>query len=745
MDDPFIPGNSLAPILPLERFLPPLQPGMISSWIKPQIPKGSWVVDPVGNHPLSAIELASNGYRVLVAANNPIHAFLLEIFCANPTIHEFQDALDILGQVSIDENEQTKAYINSFYQVTCSHCGKPMIADRFLWHRDESVPFGFTGTCLSCGFSGEQSLSPEAALSLRQLPAYHLYRAHALESIASINDPLRSDVEDTLIYYPNRSLVLAQLITRKIPNLSITERSKKLLQALMLSAFDQLNTLWAYPQARIRPRQLVIPATYQETNLWYALTKAISQWQQCCQAITLKYWPDVPPLSGGISVYKGRFREINPEPPAGMVQAITSILPRPNQAFWTLSTLWTGWLWGKEAASTLKNVISRQRYDWNWHTYALYTTFQALHKRVREGIPLYALILENEYEFLTAASFAADAAGFKLKSLSISGNGEIAQSYWSNGLPSTAKIDPIERDKKIRESVVQGLTERGEPSTYQQLHANVIKKLHQNQLLAQHPDVSSDISITELMKMINAVFMDSDLLQRFGGGPVSLDTGVYWLRATPPYKPSLIDNVEQSIIKIFEDNTQAHYKEIRAVVYQACPGIYTPEDEVISACLSAYASPLQENPVVWSISQHESLESREIDKREMIQTMEELSNELKFYQSVQDNIVTWRNEQKEVVYAFYIITDAIISKYVLGHQIISDENVIVLPGSRANLLAFKLKRDIRLQTAVSNHWHFAKFRQLRAIRANPLLTRELFAIQIREDPPEYHVSQMAMF
>jgi hypothetical protein len=72
---PFIAGSD-RPItgLPLDRFLPPYYPGAALNWISSRAETSSWVLDPFGNDPFSALELARAGFRVLVAANNPIPA-----------------------------------------------------------------------------------------------------------------------------------------------------------------------------------------------------------------------------------------------------------------------------------------------------------------------------------------------------------------------------------------------------------------------------------------------------------------------------------------------------------------------------------------------------------------------------------------------------------------------------------------------------------------------------------------------
>ena len=64
---------------PLARFLPPLEDGVVSAWLGENIESGGWLLDPFGTAPRLALEAARAGYRVLVAANNPITRFMLEM------------------------------------------------------------------------------------------------------------------------------------------------------------------------------------------------------------------------------------------------------------------------------------------------------------------------------------------------------------------------------------------------------------------------------------------------------------------------------------------------------------------------------------------------------------------------------------------------------------------------------------------------------------------------------------------
>jgi hypothetical protein len=73
-----------------------------------------------------------------------------------------------------------------------------------------------------------------------------------------------------------------------------------------------------------------------------------------------------------------------------------------------------------------------------------------------------------------------------------------------------------------------------------------------------------------------------------------------------------------------------------------------------------------------------------------------------------------------------------------------EQKIIIIPGSRANLLAFKLKHNPFLAKLIADHFKVVKFRQIRSIFENPLLTPELWDILIQEDPPELNASQLAL-
>ena len=71
-------------------------------------------------------------------------------------------------------------------------------------------------------------------------------------------------------------------------------------------------------------------------------------------------------------------------------------------------------------------------------------------------------------------------------------------------------------------------------------------------------------------------------------------------------------------------------------------------------------------------------------------------------------------------------------------------HVIVLPGSRANLAAYKLENNPALKQEVESGWHIVKYRHLRHLAESPFLTAQIFEDQLNQDSITYSMPQMRL-
>jgi hypothetical protein len=207
----------------------------------------------------------------------------------------------------------------------------------------------------------------------------------------------------------------------------------------------------------------------------------------------------------------------------------------------------------------------------------------------------------------------------------------------------------------------------------------------------------------------------------------------------------LIDRVEETLLKHLFEVKETTAQELKTFVYQTFPGRYTPEDKVLLNCLESYAELIDEQKHLWRLRENEkpNLRKAEVNKiRKILLDMGERLN----YKSRGDNPILWFDDLDDNPnYSFHVLSTAIVSKHIWENTTLARTKVLVSPGSRANLLAFKKQRDPILGEKLDHNFLTVKFRLIRDLDANPLLTRELFIEQIQIDPPEYRASQLALF
>ncbi|MCJ7703892.1 MAG: hypothetical protein MUO62_20120, partial [Anaerolineales bacterium] len=414
----YIPGLRPQENKPLDRYLPSIHQGVASTWLADRAQKSGWLLDPFGASPDLAIEAAQKGYRVLVTANNPVTRFVMEILANPPTTAEFQAALAMLASLQIGR-ERLEPHIKSLYETTCSECHQSIQADSFLWRRDEVVPYARIYDCPYCGDAGNRPANTADINKAGGFQKSGLHLARALERVAPLRDPDRRHVAEALEVYLPRAIYALLTIINKLSGIPRGDKNLRPLNALLLLAFDRANTLWLYPKERQRPRQLTVPSQFREHNIWSALESAIHLWQPPNNPVPVAFWPELPPDEGGICLFEGRVKELAAKLPKVDIHAVLTAFPRPNQAFWTLSALWSGWLWGHEAVEHFKSVLRRRRYDWIWLTSDIQAAISSLNEDILKVIPLLGLVPEVEPGFLSAVLLGCQHAKLDLDGIAL--------------------------------------------------------------------------------------------------------------------------------------------------------------------------------------------------------------------------------------------------------------------------------------------------------------------------------------
>ncbi len=549
-----------------------------------------------------------------------------------------------------------------------------------------------------------------------------------------------------LTSYPIRPLIVLQTIINKLDSLEQTPRRRDLLIALILSAADQGNTLWAYPTPRERPRQLTVPPVYQEKNLWKAMEDAIQTWQVLADPIPMEPWTGTPPDHPALVLFEGRLKELDPMPEAGKVPAMITAIPRPNQAFWTLSALWTGWIWGQSAVDPIRQVLARQRYDWNWHTNALRAIFSILNELIQPPANILGLVAEVEPMLLLATLLAADAVGGTLSTFAFSPDDEIAQCQFHREEGLAGNIRPTQMLTRAKEIITNYLQQKGEPAHFDLIFEATISELaSQNALAVEIFQDKENQFASETERFLESLFEQRDFLQRVGGGTASLDTGIWWLTNPGEMEPPLIDRLEQIVVRDLIQRGKTTSNEVKQAAYEALPGMFTPNHDDLLNCLESYADLIDPDSHTWQLRESDQPAVRKVDIAEMTASLTRIGETLG-YEVHNNDVLTWHETGSPIAsYSFVILASAIVEKHLTNPQNEAKTRILLIPGSRANLLAYKEERDPVLKAKLDHGFTLMKYRLVRDLEANPLLSRELFREQLMADPPEFQSSQLALF
>jgi hypothetical protein len=741
---PYISGTSPANPGPLARFLPPLEEGTVAAWLGRHAEPGDWVLDPFGFSPRLVLEAAHAGYRVLVTVNNPITRFLIETAAAAPGEAELKSALAELA-ASRKGDERLETHLQSLYLTPCEKCGREIQAESFLWRRGDDSPYARLYECPHCEDKGERAAAPadiERAQAVMKTAGLHY--ARVLERVAPLNDPDREYAEEALqVYVPRAIYALATLVNR-LDGLNVPQPRLNLITALILTACDAANSL--HTADRPRPKQLTVSNQFRENNLWLALENGIGLLAETSAPVACEAWPRRIP-EGGICLFEGRLKglaeAVQKEIP---IKAVVAAIPRPNQAFWTLSALWAGWLWGRAAAEPFKIALRRRRYDWAWSATALRSTFDHLSDLLALGTPALGLLGEPEPPFLTAALTAANLQNFDLRGLALRTEHDPIQIAWARGerlsrepvAPDLAALRSViaRRLEPVRDTLHSYMSERGEPASYLHVHAAALMELAASGALRNaEPDL--DEVIRKIQSLIQSALTGDPRFVHHSSGE-AVETGVWGLLkyANEP----LADRVEMATVYFLQKHPNSIYLEIEDELYSRFPGLLTPSKMLIYQVLSSYAV---RTGSAYRIREEEIPARRRADLEQMNALIEAIGTRLGYATHKDGKALLWK-EADRTVRVFYVIVSALIGRVVSENSHPAEKCVLVLPGGRAALAAYKQKRDLALAERMRG-WPILKFRLLRALSEIPVLTRETFEEQIASDPVEQAAGQRMMF
>lgn len=724
---------------PLARFLPPFDEGVTTRILEGVGEQGDLVLDPFGASPRMLVEAAQAGRAVLVTCSNPVTRFVIQ-HTVNPfEIGQLQAALARLGAMAKDET-RLERFLLELYKSECTRCGEAVVVDYFIWDRELGGPTHKVYTCEHCGRSSEDPATQSDWARAMEYSQRGLQHALALEQIATTGDRDRQHAEAALSVYPERAIYALITLVNKLSQLNLEEPVASAAHALLLSAFNSVDSLWGHPEGRRRPRRLVASPRFREFNVWRALEQAVDTWVFEDPDVELVEWPaEGPPQPRTVSVYPGPARDLQSSLSEMDVRLLLTIPPRPNQAFWTLSALWAAWLWGRDTAASIKVALRRRRYDWAWHASALRTVMGVMRPSLDPETPVVVYLPEAEPGFLAAVLAGFDGAGFHLKGRAHRIAENQAYLSWSIGLDEVGPGQISNAKQRLEDTTVDILKTRGEPSPFSMLHSAVWTDLATTRDLAKLWGSEEIHPITQVGDAFEAVIGNRNLFERLGRG-AEPESGLYWLADPSGASQPLTDRVEALVLEALRGTDALTEIELDQAVCLGLQGLLTPDRRSVRTCLRSYAyEDLDEG--VWRLREEDHLNVRAADCVEIRRLLGELGRSLG-YEVEGEEPISWLDEDGDPVYTFKVLEMA-----ALGHvHETGDESpvVFVLPGGRAELVAEKTRRDPRLREWLGRRLRVVKFRHVRRLAAETTLTRENLAERLAIDPAERHDPQLPL-
>jgi len=196
------------------------------------------------------------------------------------------------------------------------------------------------------------------------------------------------------------------------------------------------------------------------------------------------------------------------------------------------------------------------------------------------------------------------------------------------------------------------------------------------------------------------------------------------------------------LVNYLIENPGKTFYEIDRKICKNFPGLGTPEMGLVEAILSSYA--IENENHQFQLKPEEKPTIRREDLQEIRQSLLELGAHLG-YQIVDQNPIIWMSKNEEDSHYFYLIASAVIGEIVTNQMHPANQGVIILPGSRAELLMYKQDEAPQLKHAVNQGWNFLKFRQIRQMVKNKTLTRESLKTYFADDPLADVDPQLKMF
>lgn len=619
--DYFIPGEETTPLAPLERYAPPPPANVVASYIEAYAPRGTRVVDPFCRSDVTARQALQAGRQYLASTFNPVQLLAVRGALNLPPASSLKAAIARLGDLT-KSDKPLREHLMSLYATTCPNCAASIAADYFLWDRTEEHPTHKGYRCPTCGGGGEAPVDEADLRIVDGMEARGLHYWHLMERM----DPPegeRKTAERLLNLYTPRNLQALVTLSMKIEGEFEDSPTQETLRWLLLHCLDAGSKLNSPDGERRPPARLQPPRRFVESNIWNLFQE---------QALKAERWATLPaprladnldlflesppPASPGSNGRDGETYEawvgqlsasdLSQALAAESIETILAAPPDWATTFWTLSYLWTAWLWGKERANDLRSLLGRRSGDWTGYLRGVRGAMTALHTSLSPQGRLIFLVSTRHDAQAEALLLASDAAGFRLERMLFCPQAgprseAFYQMIFGRGQPPSPEPSV---EGHLREEVLAAAEDvinlRGEPLPLHWLKVASYSRLASKGLLSQLQGDRTDPLgwIREQVELALRKGLETTLTQ-WGDPDDEKAPLLWWLNNPSSTGPPISDQVEKAIRDILGASSSLTQAALNRAIYPLFPGFLTSEPALVQACLTSHGS--QVAPGRWAL------------------------------------------------------------------------------------------------------------------------------------------------
>jgi hypothetical protein len=729
---PFIPSGDTIVRYPLKRYLPPFHAGVVSTWLRENSESGCNVLDPLGSNPLYTLEAADAGFRVFQAQKNPALRLMTEVLSRCYGEADFTNAIHIL----LDQEwhgEKLEKHIQNLYQTDCRKCGQPVMAEGFVWKKGAAEPTSVVLMCPHCGESGAFPVNENDLIRLHQTGNIAVYRSRALQRCILEEIDIKKSIEYALSCYTPRALHVIVILFNTLDGLTVSQEERSLIAAVLLEVFDHATSLWHWPSREFRPHQLSVPSLYFEKNIYQSIFQAIRTWTDYKKPCVVESYPVIPDHAHSICLFERKTTiELFSKQTDPKLCQFFCIFPRPNQAFWTFSAVWSAWLFGKKAAEGMLAALSRQRYGWYWFAQAISTTFSSIKNEITENERIFGICSDFTPSYLLAVLLGACDAGFQLAGCAFQNNTNILQFNWQY----SSKTNEEKAHRQIettQQHLIRYLTRRAEPASFRELFSVYSTTLAINTAFPPPLESESTDYYNKILSDLQNELADRKIYSQYSGASIS--STKWTLVNQGKMDQALDDQIEHVIVDAIYQQPKLDFYDLYVRLCQNFRGFLTPDREYSKACLESYASRINLNTQFYVLDADEDPQKRLRERDEIAELIGQIGKKLGAVIQTGD-CISWIDTNGQPIYQFFISTTASFSEFIKANE--HKRNgipVLVFPASRSRLIQLKIERNPRLKEILEKDWHLVKFRHIRKISEQEQFTLQAWQDILDVDPP----------